>query len=450
MFNWNTLDNHLRPCFMNVNNNNHRLALYGGDPIRKHPLPWPLPSIDLIGDEELELVTQVIKSKSPFRFYGPGLLNMVLEIEKEWRHRFHGKFSLAVNSGTAAINIALLSLGVGPGDEVLVPGFMWVSCLSSIIRTGAIPRLVDVDDSFSMDPDDLKRKIGPHSKAVLLVHMCGASGELSQIREITKNAGLFLVEDCSQAIGASYKGQPLGSFGDLGIFSFQLNKNITCGEGGMIQTNDKALIDRCYALHDVGYVRNNEGRLETESQDVCLWGGGNRMSELSAAFLLGQIRKIDPTLVNLRKTHDAILSELSMHSGINIRHLPDPDGDSCQSFCIQFENKDISVEFVNAIQAEGIVGPSGSSIVSHLRDYGLHWYFNNLSLVEKRSNSNDGFPWTHPLNLFAENYEYFLGTLPNCDAIAESTMIHHLSSNLNKKEVSDVIHAYKKVAKALL
>src|SRR5262245_24348128 len=157
------------------------LAIEGGVPVRSQPLPWERPGAHWIGDEELELVSRVIKAQSPFRFYGLNPQRMVDTLESEWCEAFGHRHALGVSSGTAALSISMSALGVGPGDEVLVPGYMWVSCISAIVRSGAIPRLVDIDETFCVDPEDLKRKIGPQSRAVLFVHMSGAPGRIEEV-----------------------------------------------------------------------------------------------------------------------------------------------------------------------------------------------------------------------------------------------------------------------------
>src|SRR5690606_25223955 len=122
---------------------------------------------------ERELVDQVLRAKSPFWFYGPDPQHMVDTFEQEWRDTFGHRHALAVSSGTVALGIAIAALDIGPGDEVLIPGYLWVSCVSAVVRSGAMPRLVDIDETFCLDPEDIERKIGPHTRAVLCVHMSG-------------------------------------------------------------------------------------------------------------------------------------------------------------------------------------------------------------------------------------------------------------------------------------
>ncbi len=166
---------------------------------------------------------------------------MVDWLELEFKSRLNRSYALALGGGTAALNIALGALGVGPDDEVLIPGYLWVSCISAVVRTGAIPRLVDVDDTFCMCPGDLKKKINHRSKAVLVVHMSEAPGRIDEIMKVCGQGGLRVIEDCAQCNGGSSNSRPVGTFADIAIFSFQLNKNMTSGEGGMIVCDDAAL-----------------------------------------------------------------------------------------------------------------------------------------------------------------------------------------------------------------
>jgi 8-amino-3,8-dideoxy-alpha-D-manno-octulosonate transaminase len=425
----------------------NRLAIDGGTPVRTTPLPWELPGAYFIDDEEKRLVTQVVEARSPFRFYGLDAQGMVDRLEAEWCSTFGHKYALGVNSGSAALHIALCAFGVGPGDEVLVPGYMWVACLSAIVRTGAIPRLVDIDESFCMDPADLERKIGPRSKAVLFVNMSGAMGRNDRIAEICRKHDLRLLEDCAQAIGASLKGRPSGSYGDIGIYSFQLNKNMTSGEGGLMVTEDEDLYKRCTALHDLGYART-AGRLDPSDERYQYWGTGSRMSELAGAMALGQMRKVKMITGRMREAKWRIREAIKDIPGVGLRDIGDPSGDTGPVLITIHRSAEACQRFVDALRAEGIRGPEGSLACITMREWGMHWYFNVPSLVKKRSNAHDGFPWSHPSNAFAADYSYERGLLPVCDSLSERAALLTVMPVLTDKDVDDIIAAFLKVGNA--
>lgn len=426
------------------------LAINGGTPVRTTPLPWELPGAHFIGAEERALVDQVVDAKSPFRFYGLDAQHMVDRLEAEWCRKFGHAHALGVNCGTAALHIALAAGEVGPGDEVLVPGYMWVSCLSAIVRLGAIPRLVDIDNTFCMDPADMRRKIGPQTRAVLFVNMSGAMGRNAEIAAIAREHGLFMVEDCAQAAGGSLHGRAAGSFGDIGIFSFQLNKNMTSGEGGLLVTESEHLYKRCMAVHDLGFARNKNGRLDPMDERYQLWGIGSRMSDLTGAMALAQLGKLETITGNMRRAKWRIRDAIADLPGLGLREIPDPVGDTGPFLITIYDTPALCQRFTAALQAEGVRGHPGSLACITMRDWGMHWYFNVPSLVHKRSLSHDGFPWTHPANAFATDYSYQRGALPVCDDMESRAALLCISSALTDEDVNDVIAAFRKVGAALL
>jgi len=417
---------------------------------RKRPLPWELPGAHWIGREELRLVSQVVRARSPFRFYGPDLQHMTDRLERAFAGRLGRKHALGVNSATSGLYIALAALGVGAGDEVLLPGFLWVSCLSAIVRLGAIPRLVDIDDTFCMSPEDLQRKIGCRSKAVLFIHMSGAPGHIDAVAKICKRAGVGLIEDCAQANGASLRGRSAGSFGDIAVFSFQLNKNMSSGEGGMIVCDRQNIYKRCFAMHDLGYARNAAGRLDPS--DVCyqFWGAGSRMSELTAAMALAQFGKLNRIVHAMRKAKWRIRRQLAGIPGLEFRNILDPSGDSSPFLITIFRDAQTCRAFAAGLQEEGLRGPTGSLACVAMEQFGLHWYFNNQSLTNRRSLGPDGAPWSHPANAFAAKYNYARGALPVCDDLAARSVLLTIASCLTPSDCKDIVTAYRKVAARVL
>lgn len=418
-------------------------------PIRTEPLPWELPGAHYLDEQEIGQIVKTIQSKSLFRFYGPDLQHNVDMLEHEFCQYTGRQFSLAVNSGTAALHIALSAFNIGPGDEVLVPGYWWVSCVSAIVRTGAIPRLVDIDDTFCMDPEDLKRKINVRSKVVLFIHMSGAMGRIEEVMAIAKEHQLKVLEDCAQSIGARLHGKPAGAYGDIAIYSFQLNKNMSCGEGGLLVCDDEELYKRCFALHDLGHARNASGRLDASDPLMQLWGIGARMSELAGAVALMQFKKLEKIVSAMRHSKYVLRNAIQSIPNLSFRHILDPAGDSGAFLIVLFPTASQCQQFTHLLWQEGIQGPPGSVACVVLGEVQFYWYYNTPSLVNKRSNSSDQFPWSHPSNAFAEEISYQKGALPQCDDLASRSLKLAIPSNLTAQDEQDIIQAFFKVSSKL-
>jgi 8-amino-3,8-dideoxy-alpha-D-manno-octulosonate transaminase len=411
-------------------------------------LPYEWPGSYFIGEEEIEAVSQVLVARSPFRFYGHDLQHFADRTEAYFRERLGRKHVLLVNSGTGALGVAMAAADVGPGDEVIIPGYMWVACLSSVIRAGAIPRLVDVDDTFTMDPNDLERKINSRTKAVLDVHMSGACGDIERVADICRRHNVLLIEDVAQANGASFHGKPLGSFGDIAIFSFQYNKNMTSGEGGMIVCDDDLLAKRIYAWHDLGYARNDAGRLDPNG-DVKAYGMGVRMSEVSAAVAYAQAHKLDQITGTMRARNRQLYAGLSQIPGVKPRNLIDPEGDSGPFVLLIWPSAEICAAIVERTRAAGVKpGPHGMGNI-RMTDWGLHIYYNNVSLVEKRGTNSAGRPWSDPLNAFAQEIDYGKGALPVLDDLVERTSLLPVPPALTPEACDQIIAIYRNAAAEL-
>ncbi len=408
-------------------------------------LPYDWPGTYFIGEEEIEAVNKVLLARSPFRYYGHDVQGFTDCIEGAYRRRLGRRFALAVNSGSAALSVAMSAFGVGPGDEVLVPGYLWVSCIAAVVRAGAIPRLVDIDDTFCMDPDDLARKIGPHSRAVMIVHMNGATGHLDRLLEVARAHHLLVLEDVAQANGGSFRGSPLGSFGDAAIFSFQLNKNITSGEGGMFVCDDEAMSRRAWAAHDQGYSRDATGHLIFEDEAMQLWGQGSRMSELTAAMAVAQEEKLDTIVGNMRRLNRRLYAGLDGMGGAQARRRVDPDGDSGPVVILIWPDEATCQKMVEATRAAGACTPGGGGN-ARLIHWGLHLYYNNLSLVYKRGVNAAGRPWTDPLNAFAADYTYGKGTLPRADDLFARSSILAVPPVMTDETCDRIIGVFRRCA----
>jgi 8-amino-3,8-dideoxy-alpha-D-manno-octulosonate transaminase len=425
-----------------------KLAIRGGKPVREKPLPQEFPGIPYFGDEELELVSRVIRARNPFRFYGPDLQHMCDKLEEEFASFCRVPYALGVSSGTQALSVALAALGVGPGDEVLLPGYLWTSCINAVVRLGAMPRLVDIDDTFCMSLDDLTSKIGPRSRVIMFVHMSGAAGDVPGAIEIARKRGLMVLEDCAQAVGAKLRGRPVGTFGDIGIYSFQTNKNITAGEGGMIICRDEHLYKRCFAAHDLGYARKDKYQLMQTCEDerYQIWGAGARMSELTGALALAQLRKIGTITGAMRRAKWKIRRALAGIPHLEFRRIVDPDGDTGSFLITVYPTPEICRSFTEALKAEGLRGEGSSNPCLTMEEWGLHWAFNHLSLVHKRSLSSSGWPWSLEENAFARDYSYRRETLPTCDDLSGRASLLMVASNMTDRDIDDVTTAFRKVA----
>lgn len=426
-----------------------RLAIEGGAPVRTEPLPLEFPGVHHMGSEEAEAADRVMRSRSLFRYYGVDLQREVEAFEAEFARFLDVSHVVAVSSGTAALNVALAALGVGPGQEVIVPAYMWVSVAAAVISRGAIPVLADIDDSFCIDPKSLEEKIGPKTTGIIVVHMSGAPADIQAIQEVARRRSLFLLEDCAQCIGGSVNGQRVGTFGDLGVFSFQMNKNMTSGEGGAVVTNSRRLYDRAFACHDLGYARNEQGRLIMDDPDLCLWGQGCRLDELRASVLRVQLAKLPRITASMHRSKYRIREALSNLPGIGLRRVIDPVGDT-SSFLITTYRDPATAKRVNkALRAEGIVtDPQGISNIV-MTEWGFHLYYNIVSLVQKTSVDRFGFPWN-----LAENsglrMQYAKGACPVADDLFESSILIAIPSSLTERDEGDIIRAFTKVHRALL
>jgi dTDP-4-amino-4,6-dideoxygalactose transaminase len=308
--------------------NRKDLAIFGGTPVRTNPLPLEFPGVHQMDDREIEAVMRVMQARSPFRYYGVDLQKEVESFEAEFA-RFAGvEYALAVSSGTGALHTALAALGVKPGQEVIVPAYLWVAVVAAVVNLGAIPVLADINDTFCLDPAAVRRAITPRTSGIIMVHMSGAPGDVEAVSAIARENGLFLLEDCAQCAGGSFRGRRVGSFGDIAIFSFQMNKNMTAGEGGCLVTKDRRLYRRAVACHDLGYARDEEGRLISDDPELCLWGRGYRMDELRAAVLRVQLAKLPLTIGAMHRSKYRIRHALERFEGVQLRRLPDPDGDT--------------------------------------------------------------------------------------------------------------------------
>jgi len=415
-------------------------------PVRKSPLPYEFPGANWYDREEEEAALRVIRAKSPFRYYGPNCRYEVDQFEKEFAEFIGTRYALGVNSGTQALAIAMSALGIGPGTEVIVPAYLWIAIPASIVRLGAIPVLSEIDDSFTLDPEKLESRITSRTRLIVAVHMSGAPANMDRIMKVARRHRLPVLEDCAQCNGGSFRGRKVGSIGTMGVFSLQLNKNMTTGEGGMITTNSRHLIRRAFAIHDLGYPRIR-GRLIMKSSPYALWGFGGRLNEIAGAIGRVQLKKLPRIIKAMRSAKAAIKKGVADIDAITFRRLNDEAGDTGAFLIFILPDASIANRFARALNHENIY--PGLSPIVRICDFGMHVYSNIHSLVEKRSNSPDGFPWTLEANR-GSTYDYWKGAMPRSDDLMERSIIMPVPSVLRRQDVADVIRGIRKIAATLL
>lgn len=347
-----------------------QLALEGGRPVREKPLRADYWGPQYYDDKERAELLEVLETARPFRWYGRGSQPpmKVATFEKELAARMQTRYALAVTSGTAALQCALAALEVGPGDEVILPAWTWHSCFNTIVHAGALPVFAEIDASFNIDPNDIESKITPATKVIMAVHLQGTPADLDPILRIARKHKIRVLEDCAQAVGADYKGKPVGSHGDIGIYSLQLNKTITAGEGGAVVTNDPVLFERAARFHDLGGLRSLHEQVVGKPQLDWFFGTNFRMSEFTGGVLLAQLRKLDTIVAAVRANARRVYEGIRDLPGIRFRRQPDPEGELGAAVFIDFGTRERCDRFLAAMKAEGVPAsrPSGSVILPTL------------------------------------------------------------------------------------
>lgn len=329
-----------------------------------------MPGFELFGDKEREQIQDVLDSGVLMRYGFNGMRNghwKAKELEAALSAKMKSKHVHLLSSGTAALTVALASAGVGAGDEVIMPTFTFVASFESILALGAIPILVDIDDTLTLDPSAVEKAITPRTKVVMPVHMCGSMANLEALQQICDQHGLLLLEDACQAIGGTYKGKPLGSIGDLGCFSFDYVKTITCGEGGAVITNNETYYQNAHKYSDHGHdhIGNDRG-----AEAHPFLGYNFRISELNAAVGLAQLDRLDEFIALQKKNHTILREALSEVPEVTFRTVPD-GGEENYSFLSFFLPSEAIAQ-----QAHKALGGAGV-------DACFYWYNNNWHYYRK-------------------------------------------------------------------
>ena len=363
-----------------------------------------MPGYEQFGPEERKELDDVIQTGILMRygFEGPRTgIWKAKELETAICQTFGCVHAQLVSSGTAALTTAMSALGIGYGDEVILPTFTFVASFEAIISVGAIPVFVDVDDTLTLSPGAVRNALTPKTKCIMPVHMCGSMADLDALKLICKENNLILLEDACQSIGGSYKGKMLGTIGDAGTFSFDFVKTITCAEGGVVMTNREAIFSAADAYSDHGHDHKGTDR----GSDLHPFIGYNyRISELHAAVGLAQIKKLDRFLSIQRKNHTALKEMLSAIPEITFRRIPDETGDSCTFLSWFLPTEEMTRAVVAEMKAMGILAGN------------VYWFDNNWHYIRK---------WGHLKNSF---------TLSALHPDLKAAVIHHANKDFSSSD----------------
>ena len=365
----------------------------------------PGPGFEWIGAEEEKEVLDVLRSRWLFR-YGdekdPQFKRKVKSLEEMVEKDFDTRHALAVTSGTAALITALSALGIGPGDEVIVPGYTFIASISSVIIARAVPVLAEVDESLTLDPEDIEKKITPRTRAIMAVHMLGNPCDLSRIEAVARKHNLILIEDAAQAFGGSWKGKKLGTIGRIGIYSFNIFKTINAGDGGMVVTDDDELYFRAFGYHDQGHFPSRSG-VEVGNRSII--GQNYRMNEITGAVLIAQFRRLSNIIERLSNIKARMKKQLQGAAGVSFRRINDPEGECNTLLTVFLPSRDV---------AEKVAVRLGTVTMTKS---GWHVYNNMEQILGKKMITEHGCPYN--CSCYPAATDYHKGMLPRTDRLLE-------------------------------
>jgi len=339
----------------------NRLALEGGPKTIYEPLPFAGFGAELIGEEEERHVLDALRSRKLCRIAHPFEDSPAHRLEQAIRQRFDVPFSVALNSCASALHVALVAIGIGPGDEVLVSGAGWFSVASAAINLGAVPVPVEYREDLTIDVDDLETKLTDRTRALIVIHWRGLPPDMERLMAIARRHSLRVVEDVAQSFGASYRGRALGTIGDVGCYSFNTHKIICGGEGGALVTKEPAIYKRAMSFSGMYnmYLRlYDDGERRSMPQLPML---NFRIPELCAAMTLAQLGRLDEILGTLRARSRELVAGIEALGTLNLATRHDPLGDCGYTVPVVFPDAEQASFFFEAMRAEGAGNVSNAS-----------------------------------------------------------------------------------------
>ncbi|SDP04769.1 DegT/DnrJ/EryC1/StrS family aminotransferase [Desulforhopalus singaporensis] len=398
-----------------------------------------MPGFEVFGEEEKQQIMDVLDTGVLFRYefneQRQGVFK-VKEFEEKFARYCGVGFGQAVTSGTAALKVALMALGVGPGDEVITQGFTFVATWEAILDVGAIPVFTEIDTTLNMDPRDLEQKITDKTKCIIPVHMLGAPARIEEITEIASRHNVYVLEDTAQAAGATIGGRRLGSFGNCGTFSFDAVKTMTTGEGGMVVTDDQHLWQTMSEYHDHGHDHQvNPGGRGGEGRRFI--GFNYRMMELQGAIGLAQLQKLDSMIASQQKHKTRLKEAAAAIDKVSFRHLIDEKGDSATFFTFTMQDKDHCRRIGDFLKQQGFGAINFS-------ENSWHYYPQWEHLLEGKTPCESGYPFIGRGG--KRRIIYDPKALPNSSALLERTLVYPVSVKMEPERLDALCDALKKAA----
>ena len=414
---------------------NDKLAIDGGTPIIQREMNR-YKGAAVIGDEEKAAVMEVLDSQSLFRYYGPDLRSKVASFEKSFVDFVGSRHGAAATSGTAALRLGLAGLGVGPGDEVIVPAVTFIASVGAIVANRARPVFAEIDATMQLDPDDLARCLSPRTKAIMPVHLDGVAVDMDAVMEFARAHGLRVIEDAAQACGSFYKGKHVGSIGDVGCFSFQLEKNITSGEGGILVTDDDEIFRRAVIYSDQGgqFWTSHAGVRDTVGGQPVI-GENLRMSEIAGAILGCQVAKLPGIMDRIEANTAAIRETVSALDGVTPAPADRERDRHATGVLFYLPSADEATRWVETLQAEGV--PAG-------KVYGGHPVYAASQILNQWTIAG-GCPFDCA-TAFPEPIEYSMGMCPRTEDLLARGVRVNVGPFYTEEDIDDIITGVQKVA----
>ncbi len=332
-----------------------------------------------IGREEQKAVRKILKSKSLFRYHGPNLLYKTDEFEKNMAKYLNVKYVLACSNGAAAIKLSCIANGIGPGDEVIMSPFTFIASASSVLSCGAVPKFVDVDDTMNIDPSKIEENISTGTKAILAIHMQGQPCDMKSIMKIAKKHNLIVIEDAAQAFGSEIDGKKTGTIGDVGAFSLQAGKTITCGEGGFIATNNRKIYQIAKMYHDNGGYRVGCDYPTWENGQT-IYGENFKLTEIQSAIANEQLKKVNKILNKQKQVYEYIVNNLDTDF-YKLRPHIDNSRLVHSNIAIEFSSQEECQQFIKYMNKFGIgFNIYCSNLINHFDTfkYKTSWHSSNF------------------------------------------------------------------------